>query len=221
MQLIGKESILSELENAFTASELQIKKIDHLYILKSDTFQPLINPDDVRSEAKNIVEKVNAGLKFSMCVTTPISVGGGVYNIDKRGNIVQSIVQATLTARYDIIEGDVKQIPKWVKIAQQNAKVSEAFELISNDFSSWFTLYKILELLEEDSFPPVLRKGGHKGDVDRFTQTAQSKAALGITHSRHAKEIPSPLNPMSLNEAQRFIRGLLIEWLECKDESVV
>ena len=61
-----------------------------------------------------------------------------------------------------------------------------------------------------------MRKGGHKEEADNFTRTANSSKILG-SKSRHAKKDNAIVkNPMSLSEAQSFIKMLIQEWLDEK-----
>ena len=72
---------------------------------------------------------------------------------------------------------------------------------------------KIYEIVRDDVGDLRKRRWGIEQDKNRFTQTAQSKDALGDSARHAAKKYKPPLNPMSLAEAKSFIRNILLNWL--------
>jgi len=108
-------------------------------------------------------------------------------------------------------------IAKWIAVAHNDARVAKAFDLISADFNSLHSLYKILEVMEEDNFKPIMRGGRYKKMVGNFTHTADCYQTTGID-ARHAKDLKHPpKNPMTRPEAKSFIIMLLQEWLREKE----
>ena len=82
---------------------------------------------------------------------------------------------------------------------------------------SWGTLYKILEVLEEDQFPPIMRRGKYKKTANLLTHMADSHLAVGF-NARHLHErFKPPKKPMTLSEAQTFVKLVLTEWLKEKE----
>ena len=88
---------------------------------------------------------------------------------------------------------------------------------MSTDNVNWYDFYKVLEHVEADV-------GGEKGitsagwasasQLGRFTGTANSGTILGDA-ARHAVTGKPPLkNPMTLPEADSFIRGITRQWIE-------
>jgi len=51
-------------------------------------------------------------------------------------------------------------------------------------------------------------------EVERFRRTANTRSAVGDA-ARHAKlGVPPPSNPMALEEADDYVRGLLGRWVD-------
>jgi hypothetical protein len=97
-------------------------------------------------------------------------------------------------------------------------KVRASLALFNNQNIDWFTLFKIYETIRDDD--PLLgvtkdcktlidEKWSSKQDSKRFRDTAHWHR-----HSMFRKTSEKPIHPMSLSEAQNFIRRLLISWLE-------
>jgi hypothetical protein len=74
---------------------------------------------------------------------------------------------------------------------------------------SWPQLYRILEEIEHVK-KSVAPDWCNKSDYKRFTHTANSAQAAGIDarHAEITKQTP-PKEPMTLSEAESFMRGLL------------
>jgi hypothetical protein len=81
----------------------------------------------------------------------------------------------------------------------------------------WHDLYYLFELVEGDVGPRMVAAGWTtRAAIDRFTQTANSRRAIG-REARHAKDkyVP-PKRAMELAEARKLIRTLVQRWLETK-----
>lgn len=81
---------------------------------------------------------------------------------------------------------------------------------------SRFNLWKSYENIRDAN-------GGEKGlvvsrrttdeEVERFRRTANTRSAVGDA-ARHANlGLPPPPNPMALEEADAYVRGLLLRWV--------
>lgn len=77
--------------------------------------------------------------------------------------------------------------------------------------------FKVIEILQEDNFAPIMRNGMYRAKADRLTETANSYKAI-LEEARHAKNsIPLPKNPMEFLEAKSFVKMILYEWLKQKE----
>jgi hypothetical protein len=96
------------------------------------------------------------------------------------------------------------------------SRASKVLELLAIDDPTGETLYKIYELAEGH---PSRRSNFHnrfgvsKDEFDRFGDAVHNPAVSG-DWARHAYESkPRTSNPMSMNEAEAFIRELAKKWL--------
>jgi hypothetical protein len=229
VELSGDTSDLDELSKVFTTPDLCIQKDGEKFLLKSENFRSCASPDDVKKISSEILQNLTAGIKLSLDARKKLDIDS-ILQVGDDGSkhyFIESSITASsrCSASGEIIHQDgtkeefhqADPIPKWIKIAHNDAKVAKAFSLICADFNSWYTLYKILEVLEEDHFKPIMRGGRYKKIADNFTHTADCYKTTGLD-ARHAKEIKTPpKNPMSLSEAKSFIKMLLHEWLKEKE----
>jgi hypothetical protein len=232
VDLSGDTSDLDELSKVFTSPDLCIQKDGEKFQLKSTNFNLCESSNDVKKNASEILCLLTAGIKMSLDARKKLDIDS-ILQVGDDG-LKHYFVEASITVSSrcsgsgEIIHQDgtkeyfhqADPIPQWIKIAQTDAKVEKAFQFISADFNSWYTLYKILEVLEEDHFNPIMRGGHYKKMVDNFTHTADCYKTIGLD-ARHAKEIKTPpTNPMSLSEAKSFIKMLLHEWLREKESKL-
>lgn len=98
------------------------------------------------------------------------------------------------------------------KLAKVNKNVRTVLEIVNRGFNNWHTLYIIYEILENDTFEPILKKSKN---VKRFSQTANY-----YRHTDDGKH-PLPSKPMALSEAQYFIEINLLQWLSQKEIIIV
>jgi hypothetical protein len=103
----------------------------------------------------------------------------------------------------------------WVCLSQKDPAVKMMFEQVSDDFENWHGLYNVFDIIRED-VGDIPKKGWcDAGELRRFTQTANSKEAVGVK-ARHGKWISAPPNPMSLSEAKGLMKKIITEWLQEK-----
>jgi hypothetical protein len=232
IRLSGDSCDLEELSKVFTSPDLCIQKEGENFILKSENFRSCASSNDVEKIASEMLHNLTAGIKLSLDARKKLGIDN-ILQIDDDGKKhffveLSETMYTRCSMSGEIIHADgtretfhqADPIPKWIEIAHKDAKVAKVFNFIVADFNSWYTLYKILEVLEEDHFKPIMRGGCHKKMADNFTHTANCYKTTGIG-ARHAKEsLTPPENPMSLSEAKSFIKMLLHEWLREKESTL-
>ena len=231
--LTGNEIDLQELAKVWNSPELTIMKDATTYILKSTHFASLKSDIEVRERANELLIPINAGIILELDAYMQINIAK-ICQIYPNGEtwvyqLTYKVVdQRTFSSVDDFTEDGKREIRNpadpvisLFRLAQSDPQVAKICQYINLDLDSWFTLFNILEILEEDSFTPIMRGGCYKKKADEFTQTANNYKCLGIK-ARHAKEktkkkiIDTPKNPMSLSDAKSFIKMLIHEWLETK-----
>jgi hypothetical protein len=229
VELSGDPSDLDELSKVFTTPELCIKKEGDKFLLRTTNFESCASSVEIKKIASEILHDLTAGIKLSLDARKKLDIEGIVQIGDDglRHHFIDlsatAVTRCSASGRLTLSDGTIEEfhqadpIPKWIKIAHKDTKVVKAFNFVVADFNSWYTLYKILEVLKEDHFKPIMRGGRYKKMADNFTHTANCYKTTGID-ARHATEIQTPpKNPMSLSEAKSFIKMLLHEWLREKE----
>lgn len=106
-----------------------------------------------------------------------------------------------------------------LRLEASNEHLRLALHFLNADVS-WFNLWKSFENVRDGN-------GGEKGlvvngwttdeEVERFRKTANTRSAVGDA-ARHAKlGVPPPPNPMALEEADEYVRGLLRRWVNASE----
>lgn len=239
--LKGDEHDLEDLSKVYYSPDLTIKKVlekDHSYYsLTSTQFSRSLPYLSVKKIAQNLAKDFTAATILLRNSKKPIEVEY-ITQVDETGKksiFLEATISATSSMHATLSVGKsdgsievhnaAEPIVLWLKIKQNDKNVVKVFKYINHDFDSWFTLYNILETLEEDNFKPIMRGGDYRAEADRFFATASNYQTLG-EKSRHAKEFTKkkkridPLeNPMTLSEAQEFIKLLVKEWLKTKESN--
>jgi len=111
-------------------------------------------------------------------------------------------------------------IESWVHLGSNYELVERALTLYGSLNKNWQSLYKVLEVIEDDlggERELENRRWVSRTRLKRFKWTANSFKAIGH-QARHAttnKEPPA--SPMSLNDAEELIQGILKNWLAMKN----
>jgi hypothetical protein len=102
-----------------------------------------------------------------------------------------------------------------LRLQAGNPHVRLALHFLNGE-ESWFDLYKAYEAIRDGSGGEerLTEKGwAARNQIRRFSGTANSYAAVGDA-ARHAQpRWRPPKHPMTLAEADEFVRGLLSRWL--------
>jgi hypothetical protein len=230
VRLKGHEFDLEELCDHFTSADRNVKKEeDGYYYLRSSDFDQMSEPDAVSERAQDLMERINGAAKLLSGVSYRPVEFDVVIRVDDDGKRhhhmtlsstieMRSRVTGKLTVGETGETMDVLRPPSGVdslvNLADQNAKVADALRFYAR--SDWFNLYKAWEVVRDAAGgeTELIKKGwATKAQRRRFTGTAQSRAELG-DEARHAREkVQPPKNPMSLEEAQAFVRSVIEAWV--------
>ena len=231
--LRGDARDLEDLSKIFTTPDLIIKKVvenDYqFYFLTSAQFTLSSSYQFVKDESLKIAEKLTAIIKLQWDSRKPIEIDciRQYHNEGKISVFLEGKISASSRGRASLqivkkdgsveISDPADPLRTLMKIARKDAKVAKAFHYFSAFSNPWSNYCKVLEIMEEDQFKPIMRNGIHTKKANKLTATANCELAIG-SEARHAKEsIPRPKDPMSLSEARSFIKMLLHEWLKEKE----
>lgn len=106
-----------------------------------------------------------------------------------------------------------EQLQRWAAVGQRDIDVAHVLRVFSRGMD-WHDLYHAFEVVQARVGSTIWKDGWTtKAEVRRFTQTANSRAALGV-EARHGKaKVPAPKNPMTWNEADDFVRMIVWKWV--------
>ncbi len=232
--LKGHEFDLEDLPSVLNNPELAVIKRDNKYLLRSSDFQAFTSADEVRERGLVLLDLLNGAAKLYFDSYREIAEDG-VAQIDDDGKLhrtffVSVVEEVRAKDRVSVVSilSDGSRVPvqlpsqdpkirHWIKLARQHKHVADALHFFREN--NWFSLYKVFEIIRDDvgNKQSITSKGWvSSSELNRFTQTAQSRATLG-DFARHASSnyVP-PDNPMSLQEAQSLLKQLLSGWLNSK-----
>lgn len=225
--LYGDNHFLEELSKSFNSADICIQKENGNYVLKSDRFADLSTVQDVRDHAEKLLRLIKGPAKLALGYGPAMKIEQVLQIRDDgtRHYFVHLSICGTASCSVDtrIInpDGTVEEhhladaALDWVSLSQKEPAVKMMFDQVSDDFENWHGLYNVFDIIRED-VGDIPKKGWcDAGELKRFTQTANSKEAVGVK-ARHGKWISAPCNPMSLSEAKGLITKIITEWLQEK-----
>jgi len=229
--LEGEKFDLEDLPSLLCSPEHTVIEEDGLYYLESSDFDSLGSADEVREHAIAIIKMLNGAMKLH----TPSFRGvyaGGVTMLEEDGRRhhylylessikLRSKVSANLTVTKSNGTRQIAPLPSkvesWIGLAETDKAVAEALHFFRED--TWISLYKVYEIISDDlGGQQAITKNGWatKQRLSRFTQTAQSKTALGDLARHAANKFKPPSQPMTIQEAGSLLRGVILSWLSSK-----
>jgi hypothetical protein len=232
IRLKGEEFDLKDLTPLVHSPNHAVIEENGLYYLWSLDFDSLDSASEVRELASSLIDVLNGAVKLHTSGFHGVSEDG-VIMIEEDGrrheyvylggsSAARSRASASITV---ITSGDKEQVAQpprdvesWISLAETHKAVGNALHFFKED--TWTSLYKIYEIIREDvaGQKAIIKSGwATKRGLNRFTQTAQSRAAIGDL-ARHATSKPEPpLQPMNIKEARALVRGMILGWLSSKE----
>jgi hypothetical protein len=182
------------------------------YYLKSTDFNLLTDAGDVLEAAKYILQIVNGAAMLHLENFLVVQVHPSVIGIDQDGKRHQFSFGYGTGRPVLRPAQQPARVDSWITQAGQNKNIADALRLFCEQ--NWINLYKIYEIVRDDIGGERNMYGWvTKREIKRFTQTAQSRDAIGDA-ARHASDkFKPPKGPMSLAEAKSLIKIILLNWL--------
>lgn len=192
------------------------------YYIRSARFSSITDQELVRERAEELVDHLNK--------VATLLLGTGYSPVEEDGIFVLdgenlSMVSKSLRVSWSV-RGELKQttpegVEKTMKLVLQDPRFEEALHFFMK--SNWVNLYKAWEIAGDvagGGYHQLIKNGwADEPTQGRFTGTAQSREELG-EDARHASEkYKPPKSPMSLSEAQDFVRSVLLAWADSMEKS--
>jgi hypothetical protein len=149
---------------------------------------------------------------FVTAISATVTIGG--FKVTAVGTVTD------INGNKVVVEPPPPRTIALAALALADKNVGKAMRLVTaDDFRTWVGLYRLHEVIESDvggMHPLTARGWGSATDLRRFKHSANS-VAVGGDASRHGKELTTPpAHPMSIDEADRYVRYILESWLADK-----
>lgn len=232
VQLMGDKVDLQRLSQVFK-DDPTISEEDKDYFLKAHEFDLIQEPSDVHARAKQIIRIIDYIAYLFYRDTDPITIGK-IIKVNNNGECQEYVfaeahliegpdkVFATGTLigadRVEITPSGKLPIIKAFNAANSNGDIDDALRFYCR--GDWIDLYKSYEIIRDNigNDEQVISKHWiTRSQLKRFSQTAQSREALGDSARHAAKKFKSPPNSMSIYEARVVIGNLFQKWIESKN----
>ncbi len=232
VQLNGDKWDLNELPKELYSSECSVVEEHGSYYLKSSDFNCLKQPGEVLQAATLLMEHANGVAKLRLSGFHNVAVSHRVIGIDDEGERQLFVLvtdswefrdKITVTHGDTKADGSVKppkestQAKSYIELVKRDKNVADALRFFTD--VNWVNLYKVWEIVADDlgNQRKIYKNNwATKGDLNRFTQTAQSRHELGDqARHAHSKFLP-PADPMLLTEAESLMRIILRKWVDQK-----
>lgn len=234
VELQGDPDDLRELSLSFNQGDVAISREGEKYLLKSSRFEPTLTPEQIQSEAKNIVTLLTGASRLALGSRQPIRVSGAYKERDDGRPPAIYLFLEPAIARAQVgnptviiknTDGSIETyypadpMKDWISIALTDEAVATAFRIISTAPFDWVNLYRIYEVIDADAggLDAIAAAGWATKDAIRlFKRTSNHPGALG-TEARHgALATQPPPKPMDLSEARSLVSSILHGWLRSK-----
>lgn len=239
VQLEGDVFDIEFLENVLAASPRKVLRDEEGqgYIYESDSFNLCTTSEEVERFAEGELAILSGILKLERNARDVLRYGS-VYRRNSSGGrdifvriheslLVRSEMNSVTIVVTDSAGNVIDQAPPppprslvLVQLAAEDAAIAKVLRLLSGpEAMTWVGLYRIREVIDDDvGRQHKLKKQGwgSAGDLKRFTHSANS-VQVGGDKSRHGKDrqVP-PKNPMTLVEAQAYVKYIVQSWLASK-----
>lgn len=234
----GHPTDLAYLARRFKASPVVVVKRDDAdgYALRLDEFENCPDSVSVLAAAERQLVLLTGALMLERHAVDPLTAGAVYRKHPGGGKDVFVFVRDTLRVRMEmgdpvvtVTDADGRVVPQPVaeprsvrvmRLCTTDAAVEKAMRLVAaTDVRSWVGLYRLYEVIEADvggENALVQRGWSSSRGASRFKHSANSVEVAG-DGARHGKEpTDPPAKPMTLDEADLFVRDLLAKWLASK-----
>jgi hypothetical protein len=230
LRLNGGESELQELCRLGNAPDWRVTEDQGNYYLKSPDFDSLEDPREVRERGSELLRIIAGAAKITVDPHfEPIEVAG-IARVEEGRPPTQFILPEPVIIELrvpspTVVTSGSAPLPLLapvidvVAMAKEDERVATALHFWGIRHHDWHSLSKVYENIESDVGSRIWKEGwASRGEVRRFTRTAQSREAAGDEARHSLKKYTPPPNPMSVREAQTLVGRILKKWLAFKGE---
>lgn len=218
VRLTGDTIKLKILSLEFTEPDFNVVEIGSTYYIESTQFKGL-NNDEIYNLANENLERINLLFKYHTgykdnfgidCIMKINDDGGKSYYKLLEGKII-GISQITVTGQIVDAEDKSKScstLEDYYRKMKKFIEVEKVIRLFGNP--TWANLYVINEVICYDMGEKLFTlRWTTRTENRRFKQTAN-------LHRHHKVKENPPEKPMSIKEAQNYIKGISTRWINWK-----
>ena len=229
VRLKGERFDLEDFPKLLCSPEVRVVEENGSFYLESSEFNSLTLAEEVRERGRALIKLINGVSKFNRNNFLDISEDGVTRLEDdgKRHSYVflegTAKIRTKVSAQLTVIAADGSEkvstqpsaLESLLEVAQKYNVVADALSFYRED--TWSSLYKAYEIIRDNVGDKIIKNGWSvKSDISRFTQTAQSRAALGDSARHASKKYKPPAQPTTLLEARALIKAILSRWVSSK-----
>jgi hypothetical protein len=222
VKLKGAIGDLRLLASQLTAADVNVHDKEGVFYLAGAVFDQCGHADEARALARDLVQTVNGAARVGIDGYLAVELDD-IVELDARGQQLTSTFRDTSTLfklrKAPTPYGDAPALSTIIWLALSDDRIVKVLRIQESRPQNWVELYKVVEVIADDIggiHQLDLRGWVPRGEVGRFTSTANNARVLG-DEARHGHERGKALkNPMSLQEAQTLIRRIVHCWLKEK-----
>lgn len=215
VRLAGNDADLEELPFWFPSGMTFAFTEGREVYIASERFEPSMSAFDVAKVAQTLMDEWNAIVALIWAAFIPPTIDNVIEETSEGRRVHHVLAVANCAGRSKVravLSGSTgpTQAQVLVEKAKSNPVLGDAVTLWALSNRNWPRLYRILEELERYLGMTVVQAeictAKERG---RFTASANNAAVAGVD-SRHAGgKFAPPINPMSFDDADAFIRNML------------
>jgi hypothetical protein len=232
--LNGDPADLDLVARSLADADVKVRREDEQYFLVLSKFGDHENESSVREEAKQIIERLSGWARVELQISKPIRFRNVVIR-ESNGKKYVVVTPEPAEARAGAVPGAVTIThpdgsvtnkgfsagsgQAWMELAERDEVVGRVLGTLGAGSLDWSTLYKVIELIREDCGGEgnfVSRPWCSRREYELFKRTANSPGAIGKDARHGVEKTEPPKKPMTLVEAQAFVRKVVRAWVLAK-----
>jgi hypothetical protein len=229
VKLEGERFDLEEFPKWFPDGDLLVTEEKGEFLLTGLSLDLLSDAEAVLNAAEAALVRLYAVASLLMPSLRPPRVAHVVREEDSGKRQAFSFMRGSVEARSNVsasavlvrdgvpVEAD-PQTPTRAQMflaAAEDKHLAHVLELWGNGVLTWPRLYRIIEAIESSVGCEIDEAGlCTRAERSRFTRSANTAEVSGLDSRHAAGQFQPPTNPMSLGQAQAFVRDVVVGALE-------
>ena len=231
VRLKGERFDLEDFPKLLRSPEVRVVEENGSFYLESSEFNSLTSAEEVRERGRALIKLINGVTKFNRDSFLGISEDA-IIRVEDDGKrhgylfLEEAItIRTKVSGQLTVIAADGSEkvatqpsaLESLLEMAQKHNVVAKALSFYRGD--TWSSLYKAYEKIRDDvgGKHQIIKNGwAVNSDINRFTQTVQSEAAIGDSARHASKKYKPPAQPTTLLEARALIKTILSRWASSK-----